>query len=304
MGKYELTPPEEMYIAVSHDLLTVADVGQATWEFWPNTDHGLQPPGGNPTIGEEPHVVPLTWGGYQVLMRTSQGYMGSVVSSIDPKLPWGTTQYARYAPLKGPSGAAANFSHIPELLPLPVGCLSADFQAGKHGGKQAPYRNGFTFDIWVTPATLPAKDIILFKTKAVGNQSIAVLARANGSLALELVDQNNVFVRWSTDCECTGALVGGGDVLHHVGVVADAGPNMILFTVDGKLCDGGRAKAWPSGWSLFDQAFSKPGALSNTLEILPGLVGENATKLVKGRVYGRALFVSELVGNYRAGPKQ
>ena len=76
-------------------------------EFWPDTDHGLQPPGGNPTIGEEPHIVPLTWGGYQVLMRTSQGYMGSVVSSIDPKLPWGTTQYARYAPIKGPEGAAS-----------------------------------------------------------------------------------------------------------------------------------------------------------------------------------------------------
>ena len=35
IGTYAVAPPEEMYVLVSHDLLTVTDPAQASWHMWP-----------------------------------------------------------------------------------------------------------------------------------------------------------------------------------------------------------------------------------------------------------------------------
>jgi len=61
IGNYPYNPPEEVYLLASDNLLTVGDSDPrlARFTLLPEGDHGLSPPGGNPGIGEEPHVVPL-----------------------------------------------------------------------------------------------------------------------------------------------------------------------------------------------------------------------------------------------------
>ena len=67
---------------------------------------------------------------------------------------------------------------------------------------------------------------------------------------------------------------------------------MILFAVDGKLCDGGPNDGWPKGWAFFPPALGDVGAAATV----------SAGDVVKtARLYDRVLYVSELVGNWRAG---
>ena len=59
MGGYLVAAPEEIFVLQSPNLLSERDPNKVTWSVWPSGDHGVAPPGGNPSIGEEPHVMPL-----------------------------------------------------------------------------------------------------------------------------------------------------------------------------------------------------------------------------------------------------
>ena len=45
---------------------------QIKWELFPHGDHGLPPPGGNPNIAEEGHILPLPTGYFYSVFRTTQ----------------------------------------------------------------------------------------------------------------------------------------------------------------------------------------------------------------------------------------
>ena len=70
---------------------------------------------------------------------------------------------------------------------------------------------------------------------------------------------------------------------HHLGVIVDG---LASFVVDGVICDGGFNQL--RGWAWLH------GGVGN-------LQGEMA-HVLGGRLWGRALLVSELVGNFRVGP--
>ena len=55
------------------------------------------PPGGNPAVFEEAHILPLQQGGFWTVGRTSQGYLGAAHTQ-DPTAAggWSTTGYATY----------------------------------------------------------------------------------------------------------------------------------------------------------------------------------------------------------------
>lgn len=76
VGQYLISPPEEIFIVSSPNMMTEPDASKVTFEVLPHGDHGILPPGGNPTIFEEGHVLPLSAGMYLV-GRTTQGFLGA-----------------------------------------------------------------------------------------------------------------------------------------------------------------------------------------------------------------------------------
>ncbi|MCY2953581.1 MAG: exo-alpha-sialidase [Planctomycetota bacterium] len=92
--------------------------------------------------------------------------------------------------------------------------------------------------------------------------------------------------------ECDAGLLKAG-VDHHTTVIVDAGPKVIMFVIDGQLCNGGKQRPFGYGW--FD-ANLKDVSGARTLRLAAGLRGELRTL----RIYDRALRVSEAVGSFRA----
>ena len=75
----------------------------------------------------------------------------------------------------------------------------------------------------------------------------------------------------------------------------DGGPKMINFVVDGKLCDGGPdLKGFPNGHFLMESTVGDIGVGVET-------VVTNHEVVQQGHVYNRSLYVSEMIGNWRAG---
>ena len=86
----------------SNDLLTVPHPSDATFELLPSGDAGLPPPGGNPSVMEEGHVLPLSGdgraggGGLYVVARTSQGYLAAAhTTDATGRHGWSDTGFAR-----------------------------------------------------------------------------------------------------------------------------------------------------------------------------------------------------------------
>ena len=179
---------------------------------------------------------------------------------------------------------------MPPALPLPAGALP-DF------GSYPRDRYGFTLGLWVdqvapavgaAAATAPAP---VFDARDAAGAGVLLSAWAyNGSFGVALRDAAGVEARWATDPTCSAQLLVPGR--HYVAVVADGGPQMLLFFVDGRLCDGGPHPEWPNGFHLFDPLLGDVGVAKSAAV---------DARVVAGRVYNRALYTSELVGNWRAG---
>lgn len=108
IGNYPQSPPEEDFIMWSPDLLAPgADPTTATWNLSPNSSNpgagpaawrGILPPNGNPTIMEEPHLLPMHSGGFYMEARTTQGLMAAAstgVGGLDAGWP-AEASFARY----------------------------------------------------------------------------------------------------------------------------------------------------------------------------------------------------------------
>lgn len=151
-------------------------------------------------------------------------------------------------------------------------------------------RYGFTIDAWVSSLAAVAGAAVLVDATDAAGAGARLTGFANGTVSLLLNDTAGVWgVHW-TDPTCATRLKAPGD--HHVAAIADGGPKMILFAVDGKLCDGGPNDGWPKGWAFFPPALGDVGAAAT---VAAGDVVKSA------RLYNRVLYVSELVGNWRAG---
>ena len=73
IGTYAQSPPEEVWFMSSSNLMTESDPSLITWVLLPEGDHGLAPPGGNPSVMEEGHIIDLVESkGFYALGRTSQ----------------------------------------------------------------------------------------------------------------------------------------------------------------------------------------------------------------------------------------
>ncbi|XP_062503358.1 uncharacterized protein LOC134180262 isoform X2 [Corticium candelabrum] len=97
IGVYPQDAPEEVWFLSSANIMTEQDPSKIEWTLLPNGDHGIPPPGGNPNIAEEGHVMPLPSGGFYAVFRTTQGFLGAASSPIGKHATeWTTPGFAEY----------------------------------------------------------------------------------------------------------------------------------------------------------------------------------------------------------------
>lgn len=115
------------------------------------------------------------------------------------------------------------------------------------------------------------------------------LGNATVGLSLIISDGAGSNLSVATDPACAARLASSPASEHFVAVVAEAGPLIARFFVDGVLCDGGGVR---TGWAWIPMKMGAPKG-SGTLRVGSGLVKE-------GAVFGRALRTSEVVAQWRA----
>jgi len=151
----------------------------------------------------------------------------------------------------------------------------------------ADRRAGFTVELTFRLRSLEGGQLLL-DNRTNSGKGFALQTTNRGTVELVLND-GRTEVRWDTD---PGMIQ--RNQLHHLVAAVDGGPKIILFIVDGKLCDGGEYRQF--GWGRFSPNFYDANG-ERELRIAPSVEGE-----VEGvRIYGRCLRVSEAIGNYRAG---
>jgi hypothetical protein len=128
----------------------------------------------------------------------------------------------------------------------------------------------------------PEPGTALFDSR--NNEESGMLARMlpNGKIEVFLSDGKTVSY-WSSD---RGALA--PDEGNHVCIIVDGGPKLILFVINGVLCDGGEERQF--GWGRYNPNLQQLNGAGEVL--LDACVAEAA-------LYSRALRVSEAVQNSR-----
>ena len=140
---------------------------------------------------------------------------------------------------------------------------------------------GFTIDFDYT-----GRNGLLFNTAH--NDAGLVAAAEDGKLFFTLGDGKY----WCT--KATGAILPVDGKHCHVTVIADGGPRIIMFLINGKLWDGGEEQTF--GFGRFSQHLADING-AETIQISSG--AENV------RLFNRALTVSEAVSlYYQNGPKE
>lgn len=150
-----------------------------------------------------------------------------------------------------------------------------------------PTCSSFAVDLWLEFETLAPGQIVLDSRDESG-QGLC-LQTASGGMVEIILNDGQMEDRWA----CDPGLLEAGQ-LHHVVINVDAGPKIVTFIVDGKLCDGGQTRQF--GWGRFKIDLERVTS-SKALRIVPGFAG----RLHRLRLYDRYLRTSEAIGNYRAG---
>ncbi len=179
------------------------------------------------------------------------------------------------------------FAPLPSetVMPALPRFTELDWSRADHGTRQT--RHGFTIDLAVTLPSLEPH-LVLLDSRNEQGEGILLETAEEGSLRITLSDGRTVN-SWSSDPDVLQP-----NRLHRATVIVDGGPHIISFVTDGRLNDGGESRQF--GWGRFSPALEHAG-LGGTLRVAPGLGG-----IVKQlRIYGRALSVSEAIGNQRAG---
>ncbi|MCP5516398.1 MAG: exo-alpha-sialidase [Verrucomicrobiales bacterium] len=172
-------------------------------------------------------------------------------------------------------------------VPLPRLPVFIERDAGRPDFGQRDNRAGITIEAWFRLASLTAGQTLL-SNRAPDGRGFALTTVAGGTLEFRFSDGRTAG-SWQSD---PGLLEAGRQ--HHVAVILDGGPKLVLLVVDGRLGDGGTSRQF--GWGRFSPNLRGLDG-SAALRIAPDLEGE----VRLARVYGRALRTSEAVGNWRAG---
>ncbi|UCD50826.1 MAG: exo-alpha-sialidase [Phycisphaerales bacterium] len=146
---------------------------------------------------------------------------------------------------------------------------------------------GLALEFWIEFKTL-APGQIVFDSR--DENGVGLILQTAPDDAVEIVlNDGQTEDRWACD---PGLLEVGR--LHHIVVNVDAGPKIITFITNGRLCDGGESRQF--GWGRFTVDLEQV-ASGKTPRIARGF----AECIRRLRLYGRYLRTSEAIGNYRAG---
>ena len=164
---------------------------------------------------------------------------------------------------------------------------------------------GFSLDMWINPSSLPSKcatpaSLVSALSDHRTTGFFVDYYRTNGTVRLTMMDTSNHIFQFGTDPTCSKRLLDPHSEPHHVGIIVDGGPKMISFVVDGKLCDGGPSdlQHWPNGHTLMDFDF---GDMHINAVGVESSVKTNLDVVENGHLYNRSLYVTEMIGNWRAG---
>lgn len=146
----------------------------------------------------------------------------------------------------------------PSFLQLPTSQFFPDFN------NYTANRDGMTLELRMTTPQGGKDNEILFASHDVdpaGDQLSGMQLKQSvaGNVTVEILSSSGQAVSWTTDPTCSAQLGTPGE--HYFAMVIDVGPGMVLFFVDGKLCDGGIAqrteKQWAAGWRLLPYGLGK-----------------------------------------------
>ena len=174
-------------------------------------------------------------------------------------------------------------------------------------GKRA--NAGLALDFWLDTAQL-APGQTLFDSRDTEGHGLVAIVTEDKTVQLTLADET-ASITWDTD---PGWLDDGQR--HHVVAIVDANPKVIMFVIDGQVCDGGeyRCYGWrsadgmaiseqtvgnsaiQSGWDFELAAMPNNPTGSGKLKVAPAVISL--------RVYSRYLRTSEAIGNYHAPARQ
>jgi hypothetical protein len=121
---------------------------------------------------------------------------------------------------------------------------------------------------------------------------IGVKISERATVELSMGDGRTQF-SWDSDPGTHPGTLKVGD-WQHIAVLADNGPRIVSFIIDGQFNDGGAVRDY--GWARYPEGLNDINGAS-VARVAPFLYGE----LRQLRVYDRYLRTSEVVGNYQAG---
>lgn len=174
--------------------------------------------------------------------------------------------------LKAPAPAAIPAPQFPAFIKRAAG-----------GNGREDLRAGFSIDLWVRLESAAPGQVLLDNRTPEGKGF--ALQTAPGNRVELILNDGRTENRWAAD---PGTLAVGRPL--HIAAIADGGPKIISFVIDGRFCDGGASRQF--GWGRFSPN-------------LQGAAGGPEIRLspaaLRLRLYGRALRTSEAIASYRAG---
>jgi hypothetical protein len=201
------------------------------------------------------------------------------VHAVDPTLIDDLFSQFEQAPTKEAHGlllkksgtrAAEVWSLAMPTLPL---LTSRDFVRDDQCGKNL--RAGCTVHLALN--RIPAEGAILFDSRNAEKAGILVRVIESAKIEVSLSDARTIST-WTSDA---GALKQEG--LNNIGIIVDGGPKLILFVINGVLCDGGDERQF--GWGRYNPALR---------EINGATEASVHTSVQEVALYDRALRVSEI----------
>ena len=145
-------------------------------------------------------------------------------------------------------------------------------------------RSGFSLDIAFRLDDLGPGQILIDTRNEFG-KGLLLFTTDEKTMRLSMSDGRTTST-W--DCD-KGMLEPGRD--HYMSVIVDGGPKIIMFVIDGILCDGGEDRQF--GWSRFNPYLHEVNGAANWT------MGKHLNgEITMLNVYTRALKVSEVIGNF------
>ncbi len=141
-------------------------------------------------------------------------------------------------------------------------------------------RAGLSLELLIDGIPIPGET--LFDSRNGEGAGIFVRSLDAAKIEIALSDSRTISC-WTSDAGCLAE-----GKLNHVGIIIDGGPKLILFVINGILCDGGDERQF--GWGRYDRTLRELNGASEA---------EVAACVAELAIYDRALRVSEVVKNSR-----